>query len=839
MNKKDFSIVVTGDICINYLQWKGPPLDIKGLNWQYHYNFNNISIGGESLLLADMVRKATGREVLSPKIDKKTCDINELILSAAELDCFPKFRNSKVKVYRVSRFLGFSGPLATETKLLKVERDIPDPDIVIIDDENNGFNMNYNYWPLGILETNHHPIIIYKMNRPRGKSNLWNHIKKNHLENTIIIINSEDMRSRGVNISKSLSWEKTAQEFVWQLENNPGLNFLRECQHLVVPFGLEGCIYYRKSEKPSYHLFFLPSLFEGEFAKVIQGNMYGLTSCFAAALSRRLLSGLKNHQFLSSAVKEGIKEGIVAAQNYFIEGFGVDPSHLKFPDQEVFNEKHREIIIKEHVQEVSIPSQHNGNSTTWYILNDKSSNNLAEIAYHVVKDGEEKALRTIPMAKFGRLKTVDRMEIEGYRSINNLISEYIKNSNAVRPLSIAVFGTPGSGKSFGVTEVASSIAPHKIVKLSLNLSQLISEDEITKFFHYARDFSLQGKLPLIIFDEFDSERNGKLGWLKTFLAPMQDGMFRDGDSIHPIGKAIFVFAGGTSSTFNEFIGQDLTGEEKLNFDREFRESKGIDFISRLRGYVNILGPNPNHENDQLFIIRRAMILRFLIEKKAPHLINNGEAQIDNGVLRAMLKVSRFKHETRSMEAILEMSMLSLAKKWEQSHLPSKEQLLLHVDEEQFMRYLMQDAFYSEKVESLAAHLYKIFNSIINNKNVGWLNLNNHEKKFYLDLAKQIPDGMLLINYDIVSVNETPKPVIFTKEELEILAKYEHTRWLLHKKNRGWNYGTVKDSRNKLDPQLISYDLLKNEQKELIQEFVSHWSKALSKINFKLEKLIKT
>ena len=110
--------------------------------------------------------------------------------------------------------------------------------------------------------------------------------------------------------------------------------------------------------------------------------------------------------------------------------------------------------------------------------------------------------------------------------------------------------------------------------------------------------------------------------------------------------------------------------------------------------------------DQLFIVRRAMLLRSLLERKTPDLIDDsGEAQIDNGVLRALLKVPRYKHESRSMEAILEMSRLSNTVKWEQALLPSKEQLSLHVDEEQFYRYLMYDTFFSEKVDSIAAALY--------------------------------------------------------------------------------------------------------------------------------------
>ena len=126
---------------------------------------------------------------------------------------------------------------------------------------------------------------------------------------------------------------------------------------------------------------------------------------------------------------------------------------------------------------------------------------------------------------------------------------------------------------------------------------------------------------------------------------MQDGIYKDEESFHPIGKAIFVFVGGTSSSFAEFCGEKIKIEkEKQLFLNKFKESKGPDFISRLRGYINILGPNQVNEFDQFFMIRRAMLIRSLLEQKFPHLINEkGIAQIDNGVLRAMLKIPKYKH----------------------------------------------------------------------------------------------------------------------------------------------------------------------------------------------------
>jgi hypothetical protein len=469
-----------------------------------------------------------------------------------------------------------------------------------------------------------------------------------------------------------------------------------------------------------------------------------------------------------------------------------------------------------------------------------------EIAAEIVRSGEEKVLKFIPVARFGQLKTVDRAEIESYRSINNLMGEYVATKNAVRPLSIAVFGTPGSGKSYGVTEVAASIAPDLIKKLNFNLSQFRSPSDLAKAFHKARDFALEGMIPLIIFDEFDASFEGKLGWLKYFLAPMQDGLFREDDVVHPIGKAIFVFAGGTSSTFEEFCGEAITDdEEKKRFLMEFKSAKGPDFVSRLRGNVDILGPNPStHRVDQLFVIRRAMLLRSLFKRKLPHLINDrGEVQIDNGVLRALLKIPRYKHESRSMEAIMDMSILANAKKWEQSHLPSKAQLKLHVDEEQFTRHMMHDVFFSEKIESLAFAIYEMIQNTVVKDSIGdetvkshWETLSEDERNFYREHVRQIPDAMVLLQYDIVSVIEKPEVIKLSAKEIRSLAEYTHEQWFALRKEMGWKFGEIHDEKLKTDPSLLSWADLSEERQKHICSMVEKWPIILANAHFKMEYL---
>ena len=666
MNKTNLKIAVSGDVSTNLLTWRTFKKTTKGFKWENSPYVHSMTKEGGALLLSKLVSLACEDTVISPKIADTTCELpKELLQSSSELELFSVTgkENDHHKVYRVKKFLGYSGPISGKPMLLPIVNDDEQADMVIIHDEDNGFNSDEEYWPLALKSSKNAPVVIYKVNHPTSSSKLWNQIEKYNMENTIVVIDADDFRAQGVNISKSLSWERTAIDFVWQINNNPNIAFLANCHHLIIHFGLEGAIYYQKNTLVKSQLFFLPYAFEGDFIKENQGKMFGLSSCFVAGLAGSIASGIKNNEELSKSIREGIRSGIVAAQKYFINGFGENIEDNDFPSANIFMEEENDFIYKEHVQDVNIRSTTPDCRSCWYIIKDKTSINLAEISYNIVKYGEKSALKFIPIAQFGKLKTVDRTEIEAYRSIKNLITEYVSTKSVMRPLSIAVFGTPGSGKSFGVTEVASSIAPKLIEKLDFNLSQFQTLSDLTNALHRVRDVSLMGKIPLVFFDEFDSAFHGKLGWLKYFLAPMQDGVFRVGDSVHPIGKAIFVFAGGTSSTYKQFCGEDIEDEtEYKQFLNEFKDAKGPDFISRLRGYVNILGPNQTDEKwDLLFIVRRAMLLRSLIERKTPYLIDgSGEAQIDNGVLRALLKVPRYKHESRSMEAILEMSRLTNA-----------------------------------------------------------------------------------------------------------------------------------------------------------------------------------
>ncbi|RAK91952.1 hypothetical protein BO79DRAFT_278658 [Aspergillus costaricaensis CBS 115574] len=178
-------------------------------------------------------------------------------------------------------------------------------------------------------------------------------------------------------------------------------------------------------------------------------------------------------------------------------------------------------------------------------------------AVDTLKQGFECVLPYMPSARFGNLVTADRGEVDGFRRIANKVHEwYTTNTNAI-PLTLAVFGQPGSGKSFGVKEVIKSIlaADGKgITDLEFNLSQFRQEDDLRHAFEVIRDKTLSEQIPVVFFDEFDSTFEGKeLGWLSHFIKPITEGKYEDGGIERPLGRGIYIFIGGTKTRYDDFF----------------------------------------------------------------------------------------------------------------------------------------------------------------------------------------------------------------------------------------------------------------------------------------------
>ena len=482
---------------------------------------------------------------------------------------------------------------------------------------------------------------------------------------------------------------------------------------------------------------------------------------------------------------------------------------------------------------------------------------LYSLARQIALYGPMKALQgwNIPIAKFNFLLTVDRKEIEFLHHLRTLISEYLQNKNN-QPLSIAVFGAPGSGKSFSIKQLAKSLdTPEQDIEdITFNLSQFNEDNpgDLYQAFHAVRDISLSGRIPLVFWDEFDSKN---LAWLRYFLAPMQDGEFQEGQLIHYIGKSIFVFAGGTCSCMEEF-------EEKTE---TATSEKGPDFLSRIKGFINVMGPNPtlcyeDHMNnlpdqedetefinlaknaDPEYVIRRAILINSLLNLGYKHLFNNSVLQIDDGVLNALLLVPKFKHGTRSMETIFKTSQLFGKRKYHRSDLPPESQMDLHVNGQKFFELLSQkpkyyeggEAFYylvneitfdERVVEKMAVGIHNIYSLVFSSgKEKEPLSITKEEFLAQSEKVRNLPQGMphdevsqnyhnarkipeklAAVGFAIVPLDSNLPADSLNETEFEKVSRLEHIRWVHHHIDAGWSYAPEKNKTNKLHDALIAWD----------------------------------
>ena len=385
-----------------------------------------------------------------------------------------------------------------------------------------------------------------------------------------------------------------------------------------------------------------------------------------------------------------------------------------------------------------------------------------------------------------------------------------------------MFGKPGSGKSFGVKEVVRHILGDNAPSLTFNLSEFRDVSELSRGFHLIHDKTRDGTTPLVFFDEFDASLGrDKLAWLKYFLAPMQDGTFNDGADVHPIGRAIFVFAGGTKHTYEDFAGQAL--------EADFISAKGPDFLSRLRGFIDIMGTEPADHKDYFCMLRRAVMLRVSLEERAKTLgdkahrllDSNKQIHIDTGVLRAFL-VPAFLNGVRSMTAILEVSELSSSRGFTRAALPSDSLLEMHTRAMDFRKLVAlpekEDPLFLPAREELAQLVHEKYRE----RNRGtendkpWAELSEEIRE---DNRRQVDNyltHLMGIGCTVELAEPSPAPYQLSPTDIENLAKLEHGRWCRDKRTKGWRPGADRNDLEKVHPDLVSWEDLPHgeERKDL-------------------------
>jgi len=881
------SVIVAGDVCIDVIGVPKPrPGNQKEQteNWRLTGEMRTYCRRGGALLLTDMIQAAMKSRgavqgpileapgnlpaIAGPRgVDEEHFERlkhDEIIHSVIRVGEFKTSAKSdkEDKTIRVAQTHGFSGP-DKGAATLKIKMPTPPdakPFVLVLDDTGNRFRQDETQW--ADLISRSPDLIVYKLHRPLplerqaggvDQNPLWTRLMPEHRKQTLVVLSADDLRSAGAVISRQLSWERTSRELLWHLIAAQEFKPLADCRWLVVRLGLDGALCWQRTKEGANDrdlawLIYDPAGIENQFAKSFAGEMVGYGSAFTAALVAALdsdeLEGADGSQ-MPKSLKEGIGFGLHSARRLLELGYREEKEDgPRYPIETLFQEA---ASGKFENISVPLPQQRALADPTgdWTILRSTlpGGDRLFKAAEQLaLKKTPPEELDGVPLGKFGKLRTYDRSEIESYRAIFNLMEEYLALSEPKRPLCFAVFGPPGSGKTFGVHQVAEAVAGDrvKIEKLTFNLSQFQSPQELAPALHRVRDEVLRGRVPLVFFDEFDSSIGStRLFWLKYLLAPMEDGQFVEQGVAHPIGKAIFVFAGGISHSYEDFIGSSPAAAGALDPEDYFRAAKGKDFVSRLRGYLNIRGINHGEEYRGPALLRRAGALRFHLKAKAPRLFDaGGTLHIDPGVLRAFLQVPAFEHGMRSMEALVDMSLLSCRDGYEPGCLPSPAQLKLHVVPMQSnapgMGFL--DLVHAESPwprdarERIAEEIHKHYlecrdaDGTRDPKKAShkpWKDLDEFYRDSNRAQADDIPRKLRLLVLDYMPKESATGMAQVTEQDLSgkdwepkvvAAARAEHERWYAERRRQGWTYGKKEDPVAKTHPCMLPWDEIKPDEK---------------------------
>ena len=587
------------------------------------------------------------------------------------------------------------------------------PAILVFSEGGMGFRDTRACWETEALAAARH-IILKTASQPTA-SDLWD-VLTEHADRLTVVISAAELRKYNARISAGLTWEETFKDLLRELSKQGSLHALTNCRNLIVTFDNEAAAAVQfvvpgRLDDALVTFVYRPETIEEDARNETSGTAFGFLTCFAAAVTRAIARGEE------ADLAPALSEGLSAMRNLLREGHGPGMEPPKgFPTERIAGAI---LDPQEHFTEVRFQhSEVAAADWTFLQLAEPSATSRTDAAFEFARLTAiygPVAIANLPHLRIGEFVSVDGEEITALRNLRRVVRQYDRHDDGRKPLSIGVFGPPGAGKSFAVRQIANSLLGKRSHWLEFNLSQFKDANDLIGAFHQVRDQVLQGKLPVAFFDEFDSH---DYRWLKYLLAPMQDGRFQEGELTHTIGKCVFIFAGGTSWTFDTFGPRDASCDgrhgDATTASAEFRLAKGPDFQSRLDAYLNVVGPNPRvreqrpnegttpglpgdagqappsyqvggrtmaeDDRDIWWPIRRALMLRSILKLKP-----DTKLKIDPGLLHALLHVSRYRHGSRSIEKVL--LPMQKAGGFSPSSLPHRSQLELHTNADEFLKLL--------------------------------------------------------------------------------------------------------------------------------------------------------
>ncbi|OJZ86786.1 hypothetical protein ASPFODRAFT_207183 [Aspergillus luchuensis CBS 106.47] len=414
-----------------------------------------------------------------------------------------------------------------------------------------------------------------------------------HREKNVLLVFDAEALSESTKSYRSLSWGQTVEN-IWNYALEEPCKAIakatpeNEYFHFLVKIGFEGAIYKGfQAEATKAHLIYEPTSAKGSFIRSysdtdmerfgIEGNdTQSRRDLLRAYLGDTWMDGLKYSLDRESAdsiktlgitqIRDALMIGIRWSRRMALPRDEGVQTHLD-PIHHLKRESDSEpVLVSVELDLIAQGKDTQQMSFKKPLVLDSLPCTPQKAAHDTLTRGFESVLPYMPGARFGKLVTADRGEVDGFRKIANTVQEWYSSDGNPEPLYIAVFGQPGSGKSFGVKEVINSIlkADSKSAKVDeFNLSQFGKIQDLYDAFGAIQDSDKGSQeVPVVFFDEFDTTFEGKeLGWLAHFLGIINQGKYQDGGESKPVKRGIYVFIGGTHTTYDDFFKPVLGGTQ--------------------------------------------------------------------------------------------------------------------------------------------------------------------------------------------------------------------------------------------------------------------------------------
>lgn len=681
--------------------------------------------------------------------------------------------------------------------------------------------------------------IIHHMTRPLAVGRLWDIIRNGpmvtegvpDLDHLAVILDAEDLRAEGIPLSRSLSWEATAEDFVRNLGSNGRLDTLVTCPNLIVRFGNEGVIHHRGRDAVNPKLYFNPRRMESP-----NDHMVGLTSAFTAGFA----AGFPDSE-------KGIRLGISVANKLSHAGFRCNKED-QAPDYPV-DEVMASLAPEKSFSAVSVPSTNISSGDSFYIF-ESLSGDVSELARKIVTDGPDKALARCSVKRIGELQSVERTEQESLGAIVHTIHERLTSKATTEPTCIGVLGPPGSGKRFAANSVAKHVTEEWPIRRTTHDARVMRSQDLVNLCQTMRDNSAENILTIACFENFEHLLGANNTVLHEFFTLMRDGSFNDNGTYRKVGQCLLFFLINEDAQTNELAPTPTASEFR---ESRLRRADDSEILDKLHGAIHLRGPNQIGSQDKLYSVRRALMLRQLLKERHPALFINGQVKIDDAVLHALLFGPAYKHGVRSLDKIISTSRLSGRTKFDIPALPPEEQIQLHVDGPKFMSALRSPKLPPALREKLAERLFETYKKqrVIMAKTdqekrdlesdrsmVDWDELSGELKESTRSQADDIPRKLRSIGCFMLH-EERGDPLVhvpeFSTEDLDVLSEMEHERFNAERLQRQWRMGS-RNSKQRTTPFIKPWRDLEQEWRDVDRVMVECVPQTLAEAGWKIYRM---